>query len=58
MKKLIIALLLGLLPLSVMAAGGGMKNLKVDINLENKSFRACTPMSASLPPTKRDYRGT
>lgn len=37
MKNLIIALIIGFLPLSVNAAGGGMKNMKVDIDLENKS---------------------
>jgi len=37
MKNLIIALVIGLLPLSVNAAGGGMENMKVDIDLENKS---------------------
>lgn len=37
MKNLIIALIIGLLPLSANAAGGGMKNMTVDIDLENKS---------------------
>lgn len=37
MKNLIIALVIGLLPLSVNASSGGMENMKVDIDLENKS---------------------
>lgn len=37
MKNLFIALVIGLLPLSVNASSGGMHNMKVDIDLENKS---------------------
>lgn len=37
MKNIIIALIFGLLPLSVHASSEGMHNMKVDIDLENKS---------------------
>jgi len=37
MKKIIVAFLMSMAPVMVLAAGGGMKNDKVDINLDNKA---------------------
>lgn len=48
MKKIIVAFLISMVPVLAMAAGGGMHNDKVDIDLNNKLHYKMAPNCSSI----------